>query len=243
MYPSYYYPSSFCGAYATNFSNLWFNRRGTSIEPFSDPPKSTSSVMANFGTTHRTPTTTTTPSPPSLDPYEPKAPHEKLYTDFKIYWPFTTPLTSEAAAIRVIRNLENLGLYYTLFVWIILFIVLIPHRKSSLILLVIMTYVIVLYCLVLRAHPKSVFLHRTIDKKFVLALLVFATFVQLILTEAGIQLAVTLACAVPFLLVHAVFWVSHHGFEIEDDSDTKEMAPLVGHNRCTCGAKGSLENV
>ncbi|XP_028180335.1 uncharacterized protein LOC114367368 isoform X2 [Glycine soja] len=199
MYPSYYYPSSFCGAYATNFSNLWFNRRGTSIEPFSDPPKSTSSVMANFGTTHRTPTTTTTPSPPSLDPYEPKAPHEKLYTDFKIYWPFTTPLTSEAAAIRVIRNLENLGLYYTLFVWIILFIVLIPH--------------------------------------------LFATFVQLILTEAGIQLAVTLACAVPFLLVHAVFWVSHHGFEIEDDSDTKEMAPLVGHNRCTCGAKGSLENV
>ncbi|KAH1234904.1 hypothetical protein GmHk_09G026991 [Glycine max] len=223
MYPSYYYPSSFCGAYATNFSNLWFNRRGTSIEPFSDPPKSTSSVMANFGTTQRTPTTTTTPSPPSLDPYEPKAPHEKLYTDFKIYWPFTTPLTSEAAAIRVIRNLENLGLYYTLFVWIILFIVLIPH--------------------LLRAHPKSVFLHRTIDKKFVLALLVFATFVQLILTEAGIQLAVTLACAVPFLLVHAVFWVSHHGFEIEDDSDTKEMAPLVGHNRCTCGAKGSLENV
>ncbi|KAG4937340.1 hypothetical protein JHK82_051552 [Glycine max] len=207
MYSSYYYPSSFCGAYATNFSNLWFNRRGTSIEPFSDPPNSTSNLMANFGTTQRTPNTTTTPSPPSLDPYEPKGPHEKLYTDFKIYWPFTMPLTSEAAAIRVIRNLEHLGLYYTLFVWIILFIVLIPHHK-----------------------------------KFVLALLVFATFVQLILTEAGIQLAVTLACAVPFVLVHAVLWVSHHAFEIEDDSGTKELTPLVGHNGCACRAK-ALENV
>ncbi|KAG4922580.1 PRA1 family protein F2 [Glycine max] len=242
MYSSYYYPSSFCGAYATNFSNLWFNRRGTSIEPFSDPPNSTSNLMANFGTTQRTPNTTTTPSPPSLDPYEPKGPHEKLYTDFKIYWPFTMPLTSEAAAIRVIRNLEHLGLYYTLFVWIILFIVLIPHRKLSLIILVIMTYVIVIYCLVLRAYPKSIFLHRTIDKKFVLALLVFATFVQLILTEAGIQLAVTLACAVPFVLVHAVLWVSHHAFEIEDDSGTKELTPLVGHNGCACRAK-ALENV
>ncbi|RZB53213.1 hypothetical protein D0Y65_049297 [Glycine soja] len=166
MYSSYYYPSSFCGAYATNFSNLWFNRRGTSIEPFSDPPNSTSNLMANFGTTQRTPNTTTTPSPPSLDPYEPKGPHEKLYTDFKIYWPFTMPLTSEAAAIRVIRNLEHLGLYYTLFVWIILFIVLIPH----------------------------------------------------------------------------LLWVSHHAFEIEDDSGTKELTPLVGHNGCACRAK-ALENV
>ncbi|TKY65290.1 PRA1 family protein F2 [Spatholobus suberectus] len=196
--------------------------------------------MANFGTTQRTPTTSTPSS--TTDPYESKGPHEKLYTDFKIYWPFSIPLTSEAAAIRVIRNLENLGLYYTLFVWIILFIVLIPQRKLSLILLVIMTYVTVLYCLVLRAYPNSVMLHRSIDKRFVLSLLVFATIVQLILTEAGIHLAVTLACAVPLVLVHAVLWVSHHVFEIEDASGTKELAPLVGHHTCTCGAKG-LENV
>ncbi|XP_020204323.2 uncharacterized protein LOC109789707 [Cajanus cajan] len=240
MYASYFHPYSFCGAFGVNFSNLWFNRRGYQIEPFCDPPKSTSTHMANFGTTQRTPTTT--PSS-TTDPYEPKGPHQKLYTDFKIYWPFNMPLTSEAAAIRVIRNLENLGLYYTLFVWIILFIVLIPQRKVSLILLVIMTYVTALYCLLLRAYPNSMLLHRSIDKRFVLALLVIATIVQLILTEAGIHLAVTLACAVPLVLVHAVLWVSHHAFEIEDDSCTKELAPLVGHNRCTCcGAKG-LESV
>jgi len=239
MYPSYFYPSSFCGAFAINFTNLWFKRRSISTEPFCDPPKCTSNLMADFGTTQRTPST---PSSSTLDTYEPKGHHEKLYTDFKIYWPFSMPLTSEAAALRVIRNLENLGLYYTLFVWIILFVVLIPHRKISLVLLVIMTYVTVLYCLLLRAHPKSVFLHRSIDKKFVLALLVFAAIVQLILTEAGIHLAVTLACAVPLVLVHAVLWVNHHAFDIEDDSCTKEVASLAGHSRCTCGAKG-LENV
>ncbi|CAJ1825452.1 unnamed protein product [Sphenostylis stenocarpa] len=242
MYPSYFYPSSFCSTFATNFTSLWFTRRDISIEPFCDPPNSTSNLMANFGTTQRTPSTTTTPSSSTLDTYEPKGHHEKLYTDFKIYWPFNMPLTSEAAALRVIRNLENLGLYYTLFVWIILFIVLIPHRKVSLILFVIMTYVTAIYCLLLRAHPKSAFLHRSLDKRFVLALLMFATVGQLILTEAGIHLAVTLACAVPLVLVHAVLWVSHHSFEVEDDSCPKEMTPLACHNRCRCGAKG-VENV
>ncbi|XP_022635676.1 uncharacterized protein LOC106759622 isoform X2 [Vigna radiata var. radiata] len=174
------------------------NRRGISIEPFCDPPNCTSNLMENFGATQRTPSTTTTPSSSTLDTYESKGHHEKLYTDFKIYWPFNMPLTSEAAALRVIRNLENLGLYYTLFVWIILFIVLIPH--------------------------------------------LFAAIVQLILTEAGIHLAVTLACAVPLVLVHAVLWVSHHAFEIEDDSCTREFASVASHNRCTCGAKG-IENV
>ncbi|KAL2330104.1 hypothetical protein Fmac_017685 [Flemingia macrophylla] len=239
MYPSYYYPSNFCGAFGANFSNLWISRSGHQIEPICDSPKSTSTHMANFGTTQRTPTTPSSTS----DPCEPKGPHEKLYTDFKIYWPFNMPLTSEAAAIRVVRNLENLGLYYTLFVWIILFIVLIPQRKVSLILLVIMTYVTALYCLLLRAYPNSMLLHRSIDKRFVLALLVLATIVQLILTEAGIHLAVTLACAVPLVLVHAVLWVSYHVFEIEDASSTKELAPLVGHNRCTCFSAKGLENV
>ncbi|XP_061359716.1 uncharacterized protein LOC133303760 [Gastrolobium bilobum] len=184
--------------------------------------------MANFGTTQRIPTSLTPSS--TINTHEPKGPQEKLYSDLKIYWPFNIPLTSEAAAIRIIRNLKNLGVYYTLFLWIILFITLIPQRKMSLILLVIMTYVTTLYCLMLRACPNSVVLHRSIDKRFVLALLIFATVVQLILTEAGIHLAVTLACAVPIVLLHAVLWVSHYAFEIEDTSScTQEMAHLAGH--------------
>ncbi|XP_004492933.1 uncharacterized protein [Cicer arietinum] len=198
--------------------------------------------MANLGTTtHRTPTTST---PSSIaETYQPKGSHEKLYTDFKIYWPFSIPSTSEAAAIRVITNLENLGLYYTLFVWIILFIILIPYHKTSLILLVIMTYVITIYHLLLRACPNNVVFHRRIDKRFVIGLLVFVTVVELVLTEAGIHLAVTLACAVPLVLLHAVLWVSHYYVvEVEDACSSccccsKELAPLVGRNEC--GADGT----
>lgn len=125
------------------------------------------------------------------------------------------------------RNIGSFGLYYTLFVWIILFITLIPKRKVSLILLVIMTYVTTIYCLILRAFPNSVVLHRIIDKRVVLTLLAVATAVQLILTEAGIHLAVTLASSVPLVLVHAVLWASFDAFEVE--SAKGELVPLTGH--------------
>ncbi|CAL0328166.1 unnamed protein product [Lupinus luteus] len=187
--------------------------------------------MANYGTTHRIPTTTTTPSPTS-ETYEPKAPHEKKFSDFKIFCPFNIPLTSEASAIRIIKNFQNLGLYYTLFVWIVLFITLIPERKVSLILLVIMTYVTTLYILLLRAYPNSEVLHKIIDKRFVLGLLAIATALQLIFTDAWIHLAVTLACTIPIVLVHAVLWVSFDAFEVEDGSvSSGDLAPLVGQNQ------------
>lgn len=191
--------------------------------------------MANYGTTQRIPTTSTPSS--KAETYEPKGLHEKQYRDFKIYCPFNIPLTSEAAAVRIISNLGNLGLYYTLFVWIVLFITLIPQRKVSLILLVIMSYVTTLYCLLLRSCPNSVVLHKIIDKRFVLFLLALATTVQLVVTQAGIHLAVTLACTMPIVLVHAVFWVNLDAFESEDGSGIGERAPLVGHSES--GAKDS----
>ncbi|RYR32137.1 hypothetical protein Ahy_B01g057124 [Arachis hypogaea] len=128
------------------------------------------------------------------------------------------PLTSEAAAIRIMRNLGNLGLYYTLF------------HKVSLIILVIMTYVITIYCLILRAFPYSVLLHKVIDKRFVMSLLVFVTVVMLVVTEAGTHLVVTLAIVVPIILIHALLWITHHhSFDIEDH-----------YCNCTCevGADG-----
>lgn len=183
--------------------------------------------MANYGTTQRIPTSSTPSS--TDDTYEPKGPHEKFYTNIKLYCPINIPSTSEAAGVRIIKNMGNFGLYYSLFVWIILFITLIPRRKVSLILLVIMTYVTTLYCLVLRAFPNSVLLHRIIDKRAVLALLAIATAVQLILTEAGIHLAVTLASSVPVVLVHAVLWASYDAFEVEDAAARGELTPLAGH--------------
>ncbi|KAJ1443642.1 Prenylated rab acceptor PRA1 [Sesbania bispinosa] len=184
--------------------------------------------MANYGTTQRIPTSSTPSS--TDDTYEPKGSHEKMYNDLKFYCPINIPLTAEAAAVRIIRNLGNLGLYYTLFVWIILFITLIPQRKVSLILLVIMTYVTSLYLLLLRACPNSVLLHRIIDKRVILTLLAIATAVQLILTEAGIHLAVTLACSMPIVLIHAVLWAGCDAYEIEDASATGELVPLAGYN-------------
>ncbi|XP_057440381.1 uncharacterized protein LOC130732329 [Lotus japonicus] len=171
--------------------------------------------MANFGTTQRLPTSST---PSSTDNnYEAK---DKLYHEFKFkfYCPIDIPSTSEATAVRILKNFTNLGLYYTLFVWIILFITLIPERKVSLILLVIMTYVTTVYCLILRSCPNSVLLHRIIDKRFVLCLLAIATSVQLVLTEAGIHLAVTLASSMPVVLLHAVLWAGYDAYEIENVS-------------------------
>ncbi|KAI9112733.1 hypothetical protein K1719_016236 [Acacia pycnantha] len=85
--------------------------------------------MATFGTAKRI-IPTSTPSSSNYQPYEPKAPHEKHFT-LNFYCPFNIPQNPEAAALRMIRNLGNLGLYYTLFVWIILFITLIPERKKQ----------------------------------------------------------------------------------------------------------------
>ena len=184
--------------------------------------------MANFGTTQRIPTTSTANSSTD-ETYDPKDPYQKLYSDFKIACPFNIPMTREAAAIRIIRNLVNLGLYYALFVWIILFITLIPERKVSLILLVIMTYVTTLYLLLLRAYPNSFVLHKVIDKRFVLALLAIATCVQLIVTRAGIHLAVTLACSMPLVMIHAVLWISDdqvYKTEEEEDSAARKLIPV-----------------
>ncbi|KAK4267938.1 hypothetical protein QN277_024656 [Acacia crassicarpa] len=191
--------------------------------------------MASFGTVQRIPTSSSPPSSSADQPKEPKAPHEKQFKDFNFYCPLNIPLTPEAAALRIIRNLGNLGLYYTLFVWIILFITLIPQRKVSLILLVIMSYVTTLYLLLLRAYPNSYVLHRVIDKRFVLALLAIATMVQLIITRAGIHLGVTLACAMPLVLLHAVLWISDR--EISENPGVAELAPLS--NKSENGGEGS----
>ncbi|CAK9169530.1 unnamed protein product [Ilex paraguariensis] len=179
--------------------------------------------MASYGTIHRPSTTTSEPaSAPQTD--NSKA---KTRTDFKIICPFNIPLTPEAAAVRIIRNLGYFGLYYALFIWVILFITLVPKRKLSLILLVAMTIVACLYLLLLRALPDSVVLHRIIDKRFVLFLLVVITAVELILTRAAIHLFVTLAATIPIVLVHAIFRVREDLFVNEEASAAGELVPLV----------------
>ncbi|KAM6542633.1 hypothetical protein CsatB_007080 [Cannabis sativa] len=165
------------------------------------------SFMANYGTVQRPSTTSASPS--LGEPYNPKNSTRKnlSVSDFKHLWPFNIPTTSESAAVRIIRNLGDFGLFYALFIWIGLFISLIPERKVSLIYLVIMTYITSVYLLVLRALPMSIDLNRFIDKKVVLFILAIVTMVELILTKAGLHLLATLGCGVPIILVHAVFTI------------------------------------
>lgn len=121
----------------------------------------------SYGTMQRPATST---APLQVDqPDDSKDSTRKRHNDFKLLCPFNIPLSPEAAAVRIIRNLGDFGLYYTLFVWIILFISLVPKRKVSLIFLVAMTVVTCLYLLLLRALPNSVVLQsywQTIGASF-----------------------------------------------------------------------------
>lgn len=125
---------------------------------------------------------------------------------FKFICPFSIPPTSEAAAVRIIKNLLFFGLYYLLFVYIVLFITLIPRRKVSLVFLVAMREIAFLYLLLLRALPNSFILNKTINKFFVLFLLCVITGVEMIVTRAGIHLLITLVSTTPVILFHAAFW-------------------------------------
>ncbi|KAF2300241.1 hypothetical protein GH714_010946 [Hevea brasiliensis] len=98
---------------------------------------------------------------------------------------------------------------------------LIPQRKVSLILLVIMTYVGSLYLLLLSAVPSSNIIHKILDKRLVLPVIVVATMVELVLTDAGLHLLLTLAGSLPVVLVHAVLWV------IEDFSVEERVMVVV----------------
>ncbi|PON99749.1 Prenylated rab acceptor [Trema orientale] len=182
--------------------------------------------MANYGTVQRP--STASPSPSTDHPYDPK---DSTRKKFNIICPFNIPTTQEAAAARIIRNLGDFGLYYALFIWLGLFIALIPQRKVSLIYLVAMTYVTGVYLLVLRALPNSVVLNNVIDKRLVLALLAIATMVELILTRAAIHLFASLGIGVPLILVHAVLTIRDDLFVGEEaTSAADQLVPLRNSN-------------
>ncbi|CAI9765136.1 unnamed protein product [Fraxinus pennsylvanica] len=186
--------------------------------------------MASYGTTTHRPATTSPSTSPSLtiSPDDESDELTKKYLNrFKSAWPFNIPSTPESAAVRIIKNLEKFSLYYSIFVWTVLFITLIPKRKVSLILLVAMTEVTFLYFLLLRALPNSVVLHKIIDKRVVLSLLFMITSVELIFTRAFVHLFVTLSATIPVVILHAVFSKRDDVYVIEEGSGAGELVPLV----------------
>ena len=127
--------------------------------------------------------------------------------EFRLVCPFSIPSSPEAASLRIIRNLGHFASYYTHFVWIVLFIALIPQREViSLIPLFNMIYVASLY-LLSGAFPPNFCMLEITDKSLGLGLIAVKTMIEIITTGAGLHLVITLAATVPIVLIHAVLWV------------------------------------
>ncbi|GMP42569.1 hypothetical protein CsSME_00012270 [Camellia sinensis var. sinensis] len=186
--------------------------------------------MASYGTnttTHRPSPTTTTSSPPSTTspPDESKASTRKSRQNFTLI--FNLPTTPEAAAVRIIRNLNQFKAYYTMFILVVLSIALIPQRKISLLFLMGTSTLTCLYLLLVQSLPESKLLHEIIDKRLVLFLVVIVIMIEMILTSAAIHFFVTVAATTPVIVVHAVLWVREYVFVGDEACAAGELVPLV----------------
>ncbi|KAL7120923.1 hypothetical protein ACP275_02G151400 [Erythranthe tilingii] len=184
--------------------------------------------MANYATTTTQRPSSNPQSPLISDENEPKiSPRRYHYTfSFNLSSPFNIPSTPESAAVRIIKNLEKFSLYYAVFVWTVLFIVLIPKRKVSIVYLVGTTDVAFLYSLLLRALPDSFVLNKIIVRRIVMFVLFVITAVEMILTKAAFHFFVVLASTVPIVAVHAVLskW---DDFVVVSEKEAAEIALLV----------------
>ncbi|XP_050386904.1 PRA1 family protein F2-like [Argentina anserina] len=186
--------------------------------------------MANHGPVQRPSTTISTSPPlPTAHPHELKDSTPRMKIEFTLLFPFNIP---KSPASRIFRNLSYYRLYYILFIWIILFITLVPQRKLSLIFLIAMTALTCSLLAVMRLVPADsvVLQYKIIDRRLILVLLVIATMVELIVTEAAKHLFLTLACVTPVILVHAGFRVRDDVCVEEEASAAGELVPFVRHS-------------
>lgn len=147
--------------------------------------------------------------------------------ELKIVWPFTIPSTPEAAGDRMIKNVTSLSLYYFQFMFIVLFVSLIPQRKVSLIILVAIKEIAFLYLLLLRS---AAIINKFIDRRVVFFLLGVITSVLLVVTGAGVHLLAVLGSVTPIILLHAALWT---GVEVAagggDDGGELPLVNRTGH--------------
>lgn len=179
--------------------------------------------MDSYGATQR-PTLAPSSSPQPKDQLEENPKIHQL--TFQITCPFSIPSTPEAGASRIIRNLGKLGLYYFEFIWLVLFIALIPKRKVSLIIMVATKEAAIIYTLLMSAVPASlVLVHKILDKRLVLSLLALGTGIALIATHSGPHLLITLAATIPIILAHAGLWCGW--VDACESNSVNEFTPLV----------------
>ncbi|KAJ8565548.1 hypothetical protein K7X08_008124 [Anisodus acutangulus] len=185
--------------------------------------------MASYGAAvQRSPATCANPpsqTQPDESKQSPNLEEKKKPFSFQTTCQFNIPATDEAAAVRIIKNLGKFGLYYAEFVFIVLFIALIPQRKVSLVYLVAFKEVAILYLLLLRAVANSVLFRWLIvfdTRPVILPLLTIGTALALIFTDAGIHLLITLAATVSIIMAHAVLADSSL-----NEENNQEYEPLV----------------
>lgn len=163
--------------------------------------------MASYGTMVQRPSSAAAqPSEGTPDNNNESKNASETPNGLNIMWLFNIPSREEAAIARISNNFKSFALCYAEFVFIVLFITLIPRRKVSLVYLVIMKEIAFLYVLLLRAVPNSILLHKIIDKRFVFFVLSIITGVELVLTQAAIHLVATLLSTIPIIFAHACFW-------------------------------------
>nr|GMC92550.1 PRA1 family protein F3-like [Ipomoea batatas] len=178
--------------------------------------------MDSYGATHR-PSVVPSSSPQPNDQYEKST---KNQLTFQITIPFSIPSTPESAATRIIRNLEKFKLYYFEFIWLVLFIALIPRRKVSLIILAATKEAAIIYLLLMRAVPASlVLIHKILDKRLILSLLALGTGIALIATRSGLHLVITLAATMTIILAHAGLWSGW--VDAVENNNVDEYTPLL----------------
>lgn len=185
--------------------------------------------MASYGIMVQRPSSsaaTAQPSESTPDNNNESKNASKTPNGFTIMWPFNIPST-EGAIARISNNFKSFALCYAEFVFIVLFITLIPSRKISLVYLVIMKEIAFLYVLLLRAVPNSILLHKIIDKRFVFFVLSIITGVELVLTQAAIHLLATLLSTIPIILAHACFWRDDRDVYVVNEDHSSEGEPLL----------------
>ncbi|XP_077254183.1 PRA1 family protein F3-like [Tasmannia lanceolata] len=182
--------------------------------------------MAAYGPILR-PSTVSSSAPIDPSPDHP-SPARRSLNEFGFTWVFGVPSTPKVALVRVLKNLCYFREYYTLIVWLILFVSLVPKRHESLIFLVALTAVAYLYNLLTRAIHDSVVSHKVIDPRLVLALIGIIVIVELVITKAIVHLLVSLAIGVPIILVHAILRVSNDIVGNQETFEVGELVSLVG---------------